>query len=123
MKIVTCMWANILFAILVSLITESILSIGTGGLKKNKLLLKKNNLEQKTRKIRDDQISEQSPTAPSQDLPNLSVYFKGWIKYLHYTESGSRKAKAFYKNPEFEEQSKRLSSDEIIIKDDVKISI
>jgi hypothetical protein len=47
MKIVTCMWANILFAILVSLITESILSIGTGGLKKNKLLLKKNNLEAK----------------------------------------------------------------------------
>ena len=126
MKIVTCMWVNILFAILVSLLIVSSCSIGTGGLNKNKILLRKNNLGQKfnEKKIDDtskpNEQSEESPTVPSADLPDLPVYFKGWIKYLHYTENGKRKAKAFYKNPEFEEQSKRLSPDEIIKKDDVK---
>lgn len=40
------------------------------------------------------------------EAPNKSVYFEGWIKYLHYTENEKDKPKAFFKNTYFNVQEK-----------------
>lgn len=40
------------------------------------------------------------------EAPNKSVYYEGWIKYLHYTEKEKDKAKAFFKNSNYHSQEK-----------------
>ena len=114
MKIVICLLANILFAIFIS---QSIIcsSIGIGGLKKGRNSHKKVKVEPKVEKAEEDT----SPDKDKQELPNLPVYFKGWIKYLHYSESSKNKPKAFYKNIAFEEQSKKVASTELAKTDEV----
>lgn len=39
------------------------------------------------------------------DLPELPVYYQGWIKYFRYAESTGEKPSKFFKNPAFEKQS------------------
>jgi len=55
--------------------------------------------------------SEESDDKPKKlykynEAPNKSVYFEGWIKYLHYTENEKDKPKAFFKNTNFNFQEK-----------------
>jgi hypothetical protein len=119
MKIVTCLLANILFAIFIS---QFIIcsSIGIGGLKKGKNSRKKVKVEPKIEPKVEPRVEEDaSPDKDKQELPNLPVYFKGWIKYLHYSESSKNKPKAFYKNIAFEEQSKKVASTELRKTDEV----
>jgi hypothetical protein len=115
MKIVTCLLANIIFAIFIS---QFIIcsSIGIGGLKKGKNSHKRVKVEPKVEPKLEEDVS---PDKDKQELPNLPVYFKGWIKYLHYSESSKNKPKAFYKNIAFEEQSKKVASNELRKTDEV----
>lgn len=39
------------------------------------------------------------------DLPEMPVYFQGWIKYFRYVENGGIKPKKFFKNAMFDKQS------------------
>ena len=34
------------------------------------------------------------------DIPDFSIYYDGWVKYLHFTE-GTKKPKAFFKNTRY----------------------
>jgi len=109
MKIINSV--NVLISTVICLVYVNTLQIGIGGLKKN-LLHKK---------------SQQSPADPAKldkDLPDIPIYFQGWLKYLHYTEKENSKPKAFYKNTEFVEQSKsNLESAELAKKDEVIMHI
>lgn len=40
------------------------------------------------------------------DIPDYSVYFDGWVKYLKYTDMKVKKPKAFYKNTRFAPESR-----------------
>ena len=64
-------------------------------------LLKKTN-----KKSIEDNKAKSNKFVQYNEAPNKSVYFEGWIKYLHYTESEKDKPKAFFKNTYFAEQEK-----------------
>jgi hypothetical protein len=60
-------------------------------------------------------------TRKDTDIPDMPLYWEGWIKYLHYSPGDKKEAKAFWKNPEFENQARRgveniNSKDEVIYK-------
>ena len=57
------------------------------------------------------------------EAPNKSVYFEGWIKYLHYTENEKDKPKAFFKNTYFQLQEKNPKYKIFNKNDKVKINI
>lgn len=40
------------------------------------------------------------------DLPDVPIYFEGWLRYFWYAKSGDQKPKAFFKNPNFLTQVK-----------------
>lgn len=44
----------------------------------------------------------------SMENKETQVYYRGWVKYLHFTEKEISKPKAFFKNVEFDIQKKRL---------------
>lgn len=44
------------------------------------------------------------------DLPDVPIYFEGWLKYFWYAKSGDQKPKAFFKNPNFLTQVKSNST-------------
>ena len=130
MKIVNCLRAKLLLiAILCGCLVAS--EIGIGGLKKVKSSNKK--LRAEMRQVpgtpaspagnTSSQVAQGSAVKKSQDLPNIPVYFEGWIKYLHYTERDSKKPKAFYKNPEFEVQNKKNLSPQKLKQSDKVILI
>ena len=53
-----------------------------------------------------------------QKLPDIPIYFQGWLKYLHFKQDESNKAKRFYKNSAFETQhllpnNDKKTSDEV----------
>ena len=106
MKLVSCLWANILVIIF---IRDNIFASGIGieTFKKGKTLQK--NLPK-----------EEDPRLKSSELPDLPIYYKGWIKYLHYTQKDKSKPKAFYKNVAFEAQGRKgLSNSALYQKDGV----
>lgn len=97
MKIVSLLLAK-LFAYIIlpyALCSE----IGIGSLKK--LRTHHKSLNEHT------QAPAQSNTPAKKELPDVPIYYQGWIKYLHYTDKDNQKPKAFYKNTEFANQSKR----------------
>jgi hypothetical protein len=51
------------------------------------------------------------------DIPDYSIYFNGWVKYLHYSDN-KIKHKEFFKNTKYAQESRiKLSGAD---KDDVK---
>ncbi len=65
-------------------------------------------LLKKTNKKAGEESAAEKPKKLYQynEAPNKSVYFEGWIKYLHYTENEKGKPKAFFKNTYFNVQEK-----------------
>jgi hypothetical protein len=49
------------------------------------------------------------------DLPDIPIYFQGWIKYFKYQdEVNAQKPKYFFKNSDFEKQSEvKTDSDKV----------
>jgi hypothetical protein len=74
--------------------------------------------------------SDKSATGSSQikqksdDLPDVPIYYQGWVKYFHYKDGGQDRPKKFYKNEAFAKQSQagNLKKD-TPDKDEVKILI
>lgn len=97
MKIITCLIKNwpllmgiTMYLVIIRIVT---LEIGIGGMKKGRISTKMRK-EPDVRKGKDE-------------LPDLPLYFEGWVKYLHYTEKENRKPKNFYKNTDFDLQFKK----------------
>jgi len=63
-------------------------------------LLKKNN------KKFEDNKNDSKQIFTHNQISDKSVYFEGWIKYLHYSENEKDKPKAFFKNSFFAEQER-----------------
>ena len=61
-------------------------------------------LLKKTNKRVEENEDKQNKLYQYNKVPNNSVYFEGWIKYLHYTENEKDKPKAFFKNTNFKIQ-------------------
>jgi hypothetical protein len=113
MKIVNCLKSNIIITLILCLIIfTQTLNIGIGGLKK-KLT------HHKIREVESNTTQTAQQENKNKELPDIPVYYKGWIKYLHYTIKEKQKPKAFYKNTEFVKQ--KLTKEEIAKKDDVRI--
>lgn len=55
------------------------------------------------------------------DLPDVPIYFQGWIKYFRYSENGQEKPSKFFKNSSFEKQLQAKDGEEA--KDKVKLLI
>jgi hypothetical protein len=66
-----------------------------------------------------DEYTAKDSTKKNPDLPDLPLYWQGWIKYLAYSDKDSQEAKAFWKNPEYENQSKRGVKPDPLAKDEV----
>ncbi len=64
-------------------------------------LLKKTNI-----KVGEESYDKPNKLYQFNEAPKKSVYFEGWIKYLHYTEVEQGKPKAFFKNTYFSNQEK-----------------
>jgi len=47
----------------------------------------------------------------SVDLPDMPIYYLGWIKYFRYLENGGEKPKMFFKNTSFEKQNPELKGE------------
>jgi hypothetical protein len=45
------------------------------------------------------------------DLPDMPIYFQGWIKYFRYIENGTEKPSKFFKNQVYEKQSPPSEND------------
>ncbi len=127
MKIVIFLWVTATLLLILSPLTFSE-TIGIGGLKKNRMHHKLRGGPAENSQIAEADknipltpgISGKKPT----DLPDIPIYFKGWIKYLHYTERDVKKAKAFYKNLAFDVQSKKgMSAADLAATDEVKYNI
>ena len=56
-----------------------------------------------------------------EDLPDVPVYYQGWVKYFRYAENGEEKPKMFFKNNAFAKQ--QLGEDKKEEKDNVNIII
>jgi hypothetical protein len=107
MKIVNLLIANILFVIAFEYTMSS--SIGIGALKKGKY----------TKKLRK---GIEGDNKGIKDVPDMPIYYQGWIKYLHYTEKEASKQKAFFKNIAFEQQFKKgISNEQLNVVDEVSI--
>ena len=52
-----------------------------------------------------DNAQPGSEKKTADDLPDMPVYFQGWIKYFRYIENGADKPKMFFKNSAFEKQN------------------
>lgn len=52
-----------------------------------------------------DNAQPGSEKKTADDLPDMPVYFQGWIKYFRYIENGAEKPKMFFKNSAFEKQN------------------
>ena len=44
--------------------------------------------------------SSSSSVTRGGDIPDFSIYYDGWVKYLHFTD-GTKKPKAFFKNTRY----------------------
>jgi hypothetical protein len=53
------------------------------------------------------------------DIPNMPVYWQGWIKYLEWNNDAKTKPKAFFQNIEYDVQSREIPSDKLNEKDPV----
>jgi hypothetical protein len=57
-------------------------------------------------------ISQSSPVSPPgeplgaspAEIPDMPIYFQGWVKYFRYTENGNEVPKMFFKNVMYEKQ-------------------
>jgi hypothetical protein len=55
-----------------------------------------------------------------EDLPDVPIYYQGWVKYFRYFANSEEKPKTFFKNTFFAKQQPGNDKDE---KDNVKILI
>lgn len=63
-------------------------------------------LLKKESKIKKEEIADTKISySNNNESANKSVFFEGWIKYLHYNEAEKNKSKAFYKNLFFKQQN------------------
>lgn len=101
MKIVNSKIIQILLVLFIfssiSLILTSSMSFG---------LLKKTNKKNDAHIPKSTNIEKSKKYIEYNDSQKKNVYFEGWIKYLHYTESEKTKPKAFFKNINFAHQEK-----------------
>jgi hypothetical protein len=126
MKIVNCLWTNLVILCLI-LPAFKLSEIGIGGLKKNLMHYKKLRGEANAAPAQPEPGKAPASTSATvdeksklQELPDIPVYYQGWVKYLHYFEKENNKPKAFYKNNEFAYQSKKgLSAQDLAKKDNV----
>lgn len=54
--------------------------------------------------------NEQFQNLTKDDLPDVPIYFEGWIKYFHYRKNEEYKKKQFFKNLLFNTQVKSNST-------------
>jgi hypothetical protein len=60
-------------------------------------------------------IISQIQQSTQDDLPDLPIYFQGWVKYFKYAnENTSNRPKTFFKNNMFATQVVKKDSDEVI---------
>ena len=45
------------------------------------------------------------------DLPDIPIYFQGWVKYFRYIENGGEKPKMFFKNSAFNKQNPEVKGE------------
>jgi hypothetical protein len=115
MKIVKNFWKKVF---LLSILLVNIFCTGTGtGLYKKGGQSNNKSPSEVNKLLQDYEVKD--ATNKNLDLPDVPLYWEGWIKYLHYTENDKKEAKAFWKNPEFENQMKRGIQGDINAKDEV----
>jgi hypothetical protein len=111
----------LIFAILASYLVVLTMCMSTGGhLKMNTSFGNKKSHKaapEKT-KTNDDPLNQK--TAPknltADDLPNMPVYFEGWLKYFHFLPNGVQTAKSkpryFFENEAFSQQTSQVDAKE-----------
>jgi hypothetical protein len=104
----------LIFAILASyLVTLTMCMATTGHLKMNTHFASK-------KKVVDDPLNQR--TAPknltADDLPNMPVYFEGWLKYFHFQPNGAitpkSKPRYFFENEAFTQQTSDVNATEAL---------
>ena len=55
------------------------------------------------------------------EVPEVQIFFKGWVKYLHYTDKEQAQEKGFFKNVDRDRQN-TISLDSAIEKEKVFIN-
>ena len=75
----------------------------------NKKAISKHKKESSTTKLQTEveklmnQPQEENPEKKSDDLPGMSIYFQGWVKYFRYIKiAGSSRPNKFFKNDEYD---------------------
>jgi hypothetical protein len=119
MKINTCFKRALIFLIAINIISHEVIceKMQTiASFKSNYKLMKAHNKQVK---------SVTTPTANSQpeesasslikkageDLPDVPIYFQGWVKYFRYAENGQERPKKFFKNTAYGKQLQAASAD------------
>lgn len=57
--------------------------------------------------------SQSTITEREGDIPDYSIYYQGWVKYLHYLDNATKK-KEFFKNTKFAAESRLKVTDKEI---------
>jgi hypothetical protein len=61
------------------------------------------------------------PAVGPEDLPDVPVYYEGWIKYFHYQDSSvAEKPKSFFRNDAFYAQNRKIRDQTELAKKDAK---
>jgi hypothetical protein len=70
-------------------------------------------------------VSNKQPYNVNQDISNdgddANIFFRGWVKYFHYTEQEQNQPKAFFKNVERERENS-IKSFSDMMSDNDKVS-
>lgn len=59
----------------------------------------------KSKTVTTSTSTSSSSTTRVGDIPDYSIYYDGWVKYLHFTDN-TTKPKAFFKNTRFAPESR-----------------
>ena len=86
-------------------------------LKSSKKNIQKNKLQSDD--IYDQIDSTLNPKIESEDLPDVPIYHRGWMKYFHYKDNKEiNKPKSFFRNDAYFLQKKYISKNEQLNKTD-----
>ena len=55
----------------------------------------------KSKSVTTSSSSSSTSVTRGGDIPDFSIYYDGWIKYLRYSDVKTKKSKAFFKNTKF----------------------
>ena len=96
------------------------------NIKKKHLKTKTNSLLNKAdlNGVEDQLDATINPKVESEDLPDVPIYHRGWVKYFHYKDDKAiNKPKSFFRNDAYFLQKKYISNDDVKKKDNVLLML